>query len=518
MAKNIMIQGTMSNVGKSLLSAALCRVLHQDGYRVAPFKSQNMALNSGVTMDGLEMGRAQILQAQAAGIEPDVRMNPVLLKPTKDAASQVIVNGEVAGSYGARAYFAWKKNLVPKILAAYESLASEYDVIVIEGAGSPAEINLKQDDIVNMGLARMVDAPVLLAADIDPGGVFAQLYGTVELLEEWERRRIKALIINKLRGDETLLQPGIRMLEDLTGIPVAGVLPYLELDLDEEDSMSAELLRRTHGRAVDIALIRLPRISNFTDFGPLTAHPLLGIRYVHRAEEFGTPDLVILPGTKNTLADLRWLKESRLAERITGAAARGTDILGICGGYQMLGEKLTDPRGVEGEGQGVCMEGLGLLPAKTVFSGEKLRRRVRGEVRDGFLAPSRVYGYEIHTGVTRIRSDAGRGRDSAPGENAPAADLELPENVQAAETPSEDPVCVCVRGNVCGTYLHGLFDSGSAVDRLAEHLARKKGLPRPSFRCPDRFARQEEMLDLLADAFRKHMDMQRIMRILERKE
>ena len=304
----IMVQGTMSGAGKSLLCAALCRIFAQDGYRVAPFKSQNMALNSFVTRDGLEMGRAQVVQAQAAGMEPDVRMNPILLKPSSDTGSQVIVNGEVRGQMPAAAYFKMKRSLIPDILAAYNSLAEEVDIIVIEGAGSPAEINLKADDIVNMGLAKLVDAPVLLAGDIDRGGVFAQLYGTVALLEPDERTRIKGLLINKFRGDVEILRPGLAMLEEKTQLPVLGVIPYLKVDIEDEDSLSTRLEAGRAVKPLDAAILRLPHISNFTDFMPLEQHPLLGVRYVQSPRQLGTPDVVILPGTKNTIDDLLWLR------------------------------------------------------------------------------------------------------------------------------------------------------------------------------------------------------------------
>ena len=311
-AKCIMVQGTMSGAGKSLLCAALCRIFAQDGYRVAPFKSQNMALNSFVTRDGLEMGRAQVVQAQAAGIEPDVRMNPILLKPSSDVGSQVIVNGEVRGQMSAAAYFKMKRALIPEILSAYNSLAETVDIIVIEGAGSPAEINLKADDIVNMGLARLVDAPVLLAGDIDRGGVFAQLYGTVALLEPEERARIKGLLINKFRGDVEILRPGLAMLEEKTQLPVLGVVPYLKVDIEDEDSLSTRLDAGKTVHPLDAAILRLPHISNFTDFMPLEQHPLLGVRYVQNIRQLGTPDLIILPGTKNTVDDLLWLRQSGL--------------------------------------------------------------------------------------------------------------------------------------------------------------------------------------------------------------
>ena len=358
-AKCIMVQGTMSGAGKSLLCAALCRVFAQDGYRVAPFKSQNMALNSFVTRDGLEMGRAQVVQAQAAGIEPDVRMNPILLKPSSDVGSQVIVNGEVRGQMKAADYFRHKKQLIPDILAAYNSLAEEVDIIVIEGAGSPAEINLKADDIVNMGLAKLVDAPVLLAGDIDRGGVFAQLYGTVELLEPEERARVQGLIINKFRGDVEILRPGLTMLEEKTRLPVLGVVPYLNVDIEDEDSLSQRLDVKNVVKPLDVAIIRLPRLSNFTDFISLEQHPLLGVRYVESTRGLGAPDCIILPGTKNTVDDLLWLRQSGLEAAILKLAERGTPILGVCGGYQMLGQQLEWPGAVPaGAGPAAHPDGL----------------------------------------------------------------------------------------------------------------------------------------------------------------
>ena len=359
-AKRIMVQGTMSGAGKSLLCAALCRIFAQDGYRVAPFKSQNMALNSFVTRDGLEMGRAQVVQAQAAGVEPNVRMNPILLKPSSDTGSQVIVGGEVRGQMSAAAYFKMKRQLIPEILAAFDSLSEEADIVVIEGAGSPAEINLKADDIVNMGLAKLVDAPVLLAGDIDRGGVFAQLYGTVALLEPEERARIAGLVINKFRGDVDILRPGLAMLEEKTGLPVLGVVPYLHVEIEDEDSLSERLNARDAVKPLDVAVIRLPHISNFTDFIPLEQHELLGVRYVQRARELGAPDLVILPGTKNTMEDLLWLRQSGLEAAVRKLAQAQTPVLGVCGGYQMLGQTLDDPAGTE-SGKPLSLAGLGLL-------------------------------------------------------------------------------------------------------------------------------------------------------------
>ena len=301
MALNLMLQGTMSNAGKSLLAAALCRIFRQDGYRVAPFKSQNMALNSFITAEGGEMGRAQVVQAEAAGIAPDVRMNPILLKPTTDSGSQVIVNGQVVGNMRATEYYRRKREFLPVVTAAYESLAAEYDVIVIEGAGSPAEINLKQDDFVNMGLAKLVDAPVLLIGDIDRGGVFAQLYGTIALLEPDERTRVKGTIVNKFRGDRAILEPGLRQLEALCGVPVAGVVPYTTADIDDEDSLTERFSRGTARKLVDIAVIRLPKISNFTDFSPFERYENVSLRYVDHVGALGTPDMILLPGTKSTI-------------------------------------------------------------------------------------------------------------------------------------------------------------------------------------------------------------------------
>ena len=361
MAKAIMVQGTMSNVGKSLITAGLCRIFQQDGYRVAPFKSQNMALNSFITADGMEMGRAQVMQAEAAGIAPDVRMNPILLKPTNDVGSQVIVNGEVLGTMSARDYFAFKHKLVPDVMKAFHALSAENDIIVIEGAGSPAEVNLKDEDIVNMGMAKMAKAPVLLVGDIDRGGVFAQLIGTVDLLEAEERKMVKGLIINKFRGDKTILDPGIAILEAKSGIDVVGVAPYLHIDVEDEDSLSERLEFRGNGEAatlIDIAVIRLPRISNFTDLNVMETIPGVSVRYVKNAQELKDPDMIVLPGSKNTISDLLWMRQNGLEAAILKQAGSGKVVFGICGGYQMLGETLSDPLGLETSG---TVRGMGLL-------------------------------------------------------------------------------------------------------------------------------------------------------------
>ncbi len=496
--KKIMIQGTMSGAGKSLLVTALCRIFREDGLRAAPFKSQNMALNSYITKDGLEIGRAQAAQAEAAGLLPDVRMNPILLKPTSDIGSQLIVNGRVRGTYRAAEYFRMKKQLIPDILAAYESLASENDVIVIEGAGSPAEINLKADDIVNMGLAELVDAPVALVGDIDPGGVFAQLFGTIMLLPENERARIVGTIINKFRGDAAILRPGLGMLKELTGVPVLGVVPYTDVDIDDEDSLSRRLTGREHDRPVDVAVIRTPRIANFTDITPLTAHPALGVRYVGRADAFGDPDLVILPGTKNTMDDLAWLRESGLEARIIRHASASGPVLGICGGYQMLGEVLSDPDGHESGKTGYELRGLGLLPTSTVFCGEKIRRQTELVVKSGPFAGARLTGYEIHMGRTRLADGA-----------EPFA-----RKLQSDPADSEGGFEGCRRENVFGTYLHGLFDTGELTEKLAAYLLERKGLTPKSVRVESRTAYKERQYDRLAAVVRESLDMEAIYRAM----
>ncbi|MBF1150475.1 MAG: cobyric acid synthase, partial [[Eubacterium] sulci] len=378
-AKCIMVQGTMSGAGKSLLCAALCRIFKQDGYKVAPFKSQNMALNSYVTRNGMEMGRAQVMQAEAAGIEPDVRMNPVLLKPSSDIGSQVIVLGEVRGQMTATEYYEYKNSLMPEVMKAYNELAEENDIIVIEGAGSPAEINLRENDIVNMGMAEAAGAPVLLAGDIDRGGVFAQLYGTVKLLTDDEQKRIAGLIVNKFRGDIDILAPGLKMVEEKTGIPVLGVIPYIRVDIDDEDSLAPRLNAKSEVKPLDIAIIRIPRMSNFTDFAPLEAHEVIGARYVQSAEELHNPDMVIIPGTKSTMDDLLWMRQNGIESAIQKLASSGTPVLGVCGGYQMMGEKLSDPYHIEGDLEE--MHGMGLLPTETTFTQIKTRTRFTADVK-----------------------------------------------------------------------------------------------------------------------------------------
>ena len=489
-ARSIMVQGTMSGAGKSLLTAALCRIFRQDGYRVAPFKSQNMALNSYITRDGLEMGRAQVMQAEACGIEPDARMNPVLLKPSSDTGSQVIVLGEIRGQMSAADYYNYKTSLMPEIMKAYDSLAEDYDIIVLEGAGSPAEINLKENDIVNMGMAKAASAPVLLAGDIDRGGVFAQLYGTVKLLDQEEQDQILGLIVNKFRGDPDILAPGIAMLEERVGKPVLGVVPMVHVDIDDEDSLAPRLQGNPEDAVspLDVCVIRLPRISNFTDFAPLEAHPMIKLRYVSRPDKLGDPDLVILPGTKSTTADLLWLRSSGLEARLLQLASGGRMVIGICGGYQMLGEELLDPDHNEGEAD--SLRGLGLLPVTTHFEAEKTRTRVQArvttEMAGGAFRGLSLDAYEIHMGRSDVRGEA------------------------FASLGEEGRQEGCCFGNVFGTYLHGLFDTGELTEALVKELCRQKGIPYEASQIVDRRTYADKQYDILADAVRKALDMKAI--------
>ena len=480
MAKKIMIQGTASNSGKSLICAALCRIFTEDGYKVAPFKSQNMALNSFITEDGLEMGRAQVMQAECCNIKPDVRMNPILLKPTSDEGSQVIVNGKVLKNMKARDYFKMKKNLIPDIMKSFNELEEEFDIIVIEGAGSPAEINLKSDDIVNMGLAKMVDAPVLLVGDIDRGGVFASLAGTMLLLDDDEKERVKGTIINKFRGDVEILKPGLVQLEEIIKVPTMGVVPYVNVDVDDEDSLSDRFTRKDKAQVIDIAVIRTPRISNFTDFNALEYIDGVSLRYVGSVKDLKEPDLIILPGTKNTMADLSWLRESGLEASILKHASKDKPVIGICGGYQMLGTVLKDPLGVE---HGGVMSGLGLLDQETIFEGEKTTTRVSGKLNEvgGIfkdLSHVEYEGYEIHMGKTTNNKT------------------------------------IVNNKNVYGSYIHGIFDKEEVSKTIIESLLKKKGKSIEELKTYDMNKYKNEQYDILAAEVRKALDMDKVYEIM----
>lgn len=491
MAKSIMIQGTMSNVGKSIIVAALCRIFKQDGFRCAPFKSQNMALNSYITSDGLEMGRAQVFQAEAAGIEPSVLMNPILLKPTDNVGSQVIVNGKVLGNMKASDYFKYKKKLIPDIMDAYNKLAEKYDIIVIEGAGSPAEINLKKDDIVNMGMAKMAGSPVLLIGDIDRGGVFAQLLGTLMLLEEDEKSLVKGLLINKFRGDKNILKSGLDMLEQMGSKPVAGVIPYIYCDLEDEDSLSGKLEQTENKGLIDIAVIRLPKISNFTDFDVFRQFEDVSVRYVSKVSELKKPDLIIIPGTKNTISDMKWLRECGIETAIKKLASENVPVFGICGGYQIMGEKIEDPDYTENGGS---IAGMGLLGIKTVFKKEKTRTRVSGKFKNisgifSELSGKEFSGYEIHMGGSLgVKNSM----------------LELSNGNTDGD----------FHNSIYGCYIHGIFDENGIAESIVRSLYDAKGLDYTS-KVIDRKAYKERQYDILADEVRQNIDMDFVYKILE---
>jgi len=492
-----MIQGTASSAGKSILVTALCRIFRQDGWRVAPFKAQNMALNSFVTREGGEIGRAQAVQAEAAGIEPSVHMNPVLLKPEADAKSQVIVLGKAVTTLKAGDYYDYTPRLLTVIADSLARLRAAYDIVVIEGAGSPAEINLKEREIVNMRIANLADAPVLLVGDIDRGGVFAALVGTLELLTEEERDRIKGFIINKFRGELELLKPGLRQLEAKTGKPVIGVVPYFrDIAIAQEDSVFLEQRQVGPSRGdLDIAIIRLRHIANYDDFDPLeqAGHT---VRYIATAGELGHPDLIILPGTKSTIADLNHLWREGLAAAIIGLARSGTPVAGICGGYQMLGKTITDATGVESEGGAI--RGLGLLDCETVFQPVKTTTQVRARVvaEDGLLGDMKgmeVTGYEIHMGQTLTGNCTPALRTFA----TPRGAADYYDGAVSRQYP------------VFGTYLHGLFHNADFTLALLNSLRRRRGLPAET----GTIANRDEQYDKLAEIVRRSLDMSAIYRM-----
>jgi adenosylcobyric acid synthase len=467
-ARVLMVQGTASHVGKSVLVSAFCRIFRQDGYRVAPFKAQNMSNNSYVTRDGGEIGRAQAVQAEAAGVEARVEMNPVLLKPEADHLAQVVLLGRPLLSAGARDYIALKAQLWESIRTSLDTLRNDYDIVVIEGAGSPAEINLKATEIVNMRVARYADAPVLLCGDIDRGGVFAALVGTLELLEPEERATVKGLVINKFRGDASLLTDGLVWLEQRTHIPVIGVVHHFrDIHIPEEDSVALELPVRSQGGAVlDIVVVRLPHISNFDDFDPLARENGVALRYVDSPADLGHPDLVILPGSKTTIPDLAWMEARGLATAVRTLHRDGAAVIGVCGGYQMLGTRLYDPEGVESSR--AEMDGLGLLPMTTVFAGSKETHRIQGEVilDHGLLAGAKglaIRGYEIHMG-----------RTTGPDANAAFRIQDRSDAAVTASTAFDG--ALDASGWLLGTYIHGLFHNGALRQVLLRALARRKGV------------------------------------------
>ena len=500
-ARPLMIQGTASTCGKSLMCAAFCRIFRRQGYRVAPFKAQNMSNNSFVTRAGLEMGRAQVVQAAAAEVEPDVRMNPVLIKPSSDTGAQVVLGGKPAFTMDAVHWHDTREQLRGVIREAWNSLSGDYEIIVLEGAGSPAEINLKKNDVVNMGMAAMADAPVLIVGDIDRGGVFASLAGTMQLLDENERERVKGFIINKFRGDAGLLEPGLRQIEELTGIPVLGVVPWIDHTIDDEDGVSGRFATvHPAADAIDICTIRLPHISNFTDFIPLETIPGVSMRWCDRIETFGTPDLLIIPGTKATITDLHQLKKSGIADAVKKYADAGGTILGICGGFQMLGTAITDAANTE---SATCSEtGLGLLDMVTRFQSGKTTVQttavLNGDASWLFAGADGVEaaGYEIHHGRSTF------GPSLVPFTQSTADDGSV--RITGVASPA---------GTILGTYLHGLFDRRTVTAALVDAIRQRKGLVKTGAVGPDRIEALNRELDRLAEAVRNAVDMEAIRRI-----
>src|SRR3989344_5027792 len=492
-ARPIMLQGTASHVGKSILVAALCRIFKEHGLRVAPFKAQNMALNSFVTRDGGEIGRAQAFQAEAAGLEPTVDMNPILLKPTSDMGAQVIIHGRVYGNMSAREYHRFKKEAKRYVMESYSRLSEKNDVIVIEGAGSPAEINLRENDIANMGLADMVDAPVILIGDIDRGGVFASLIGTMELLTSPERKRVQGFIINKFRGDIELLKPGLDFLENKTGLPVFGVVPYLkDIILPDEDGVVLEQGQGARGKGqgkLNIAIIKLPRISNFTDFDAFRFEPDVVLRYITRSAELDYADVVIIPGSKNTIEDLLWLRETGIAGQIINYAKNGGRVIGICGGFQMMGRVVKDP---------YCMKsslkeakGLGLLDVETVLEKEKRTYQVEAMIDARCkMQDARVKGYEIHMGETASHEQP----------------FSIIINRNKGIVKMNDGA-VSGNGKIWGTYIHGIFDNDEFRTGLLNEIRAKRSLHMQgiiSFQ-----DKKDEGIKKLAEVVNKNIDIQR---------
>lgn len=508
MANYIMMMGTSSHVGKSILATAMCRILYRKGRKVVPFKAQNMALNSYVTRDGDEMGRAQVAQAEAAGMEPMVDMNPVLLKPTGNAASQVIIMGKPVGNMSAREYHrGYSLKAFDAVKEALGRLDKEYDTIVIEGAGSPAEINLKANDIVNMRVAKYLQAPVLLIADIDRGGALASLVGTLELLDEEERALVKGLVINKFRGDVTLLTPAIDFLEEKTGKPVLGVVPHIDqMGIDDEDSVSLEekQVAPTEGD-IRIAVIQTPKISNFTDFDALAHEKDVALYYVKSVEDLGEPDVIMLPGSKNTTEDMLYLRKSGLGEKILAHAKAGKAVIGICGGYQMLGEVIRDPQHTESQNDEVA--GLGLLGMETVFASEKLTSQVVAQCQDlHFMGQSisadNLQGYEIHMGHTAFTREA----DKHPFTVCQRRGKACASQEGTANT----------AGNVFGTYIHGVFDNDVFRRSVLNAIRHSKGLEALA-NTRNVMAEKQQAYEHLADVVENALDMEKLYQIMGEK-
>jgi len=501
-AARLMIQGTSSSVGKSVLAAAFCRIFYQEGYLVSPFKAQNMALNSFVTAVGGEMGRAQVVQAQAAGVDPEVRMNPILLKPSGPTGSQVVIMGQSQGNVTALRYHGeYQRMTWPFVQDALHGLLNDFEIVVIEGAGSPAEVNLKSNDIVNMRVALEANSPVLLVADIDRGGALASVVGTLELVEPEERAMIKGIIFNKFRGELALLQPALDFIEERTGIPVVGVVPYFKIRIPDEDSVALnEALEKpsvSSAEQLDIAVVRFPYISNFTDFDALQDETDVNVRYVTEAANLGKPDLVILPGSKNTLADLRFLHESGLGAQLQALCEQDVPLIGICGGYQMMGRSVMDPLHTESELEE--MIGLGILPMVTEFYPQKHTVQSKGTIladRDFFSACTgeTVVGYEIHMGRSTL--DEGQ----LPLFKLTSNGVSYADGLQA--------------GNAFGTYLHGIFDNDGLRTALLVWLWQRRDRLRPVEASLSQAALRESAFNELADLVRQSVDIERVRTIM----
>ena len=498
-----MLQGTASNVGKSTIVTGLCRIFTQDGKKVTPFKSQNMALNSYITKEGLEMGRAQVSQAEACGLDPIADMNPILLKPNGNGTSQVIVRGKVVGDMASPEYYEYKKDLEIVLDDVFKDFENKYEVVVMEGAGSAAEINLMDRDISNMGMAKIADAPVILVGDIDRGGVFASLAGTMMLLKEEDRKRVKGVIINKFRGKKELLDSGVKMLEDIIKVPVLGVLPYTDIKIEEEDSVTTRFKKVVGKKDVHIEVVRTPHMSNFTDFNIFETQEDVSLRYVDYGEALGDPDIVIIPGSKSTIDDLRFLRENGLENQIKALHKQGKLVIGICGGYQMLGKLLKDPYHVESELDE--FEGIGLLDVDTVFELEKTTTQVKGKMEDGLngylkeLSNKDVTGYEIHMGMTYKREGCKTGV---------VVTEKLGEKVNY-------PVgSVNADGSVFGTYLHGIVDNIDFTRTLLNQVRVNKGLEKIESKVSSFEEFKNKEYDRLADYLREHLDIEKIYEIM----
>ena len=489
--KNLMVQGTASSVGKSLITTALCRLIYKKGYSVCPFKSQNMALNSYITENGLEMGRAQVVQAEACGIKPEVYMNPILLKPTSNRKSQVILNGRVVENMGAVKYSEYKEGLKKEILKNYDYIKSNYDVSIIEGAGSPVEINLTKGDIVNMGMAHMADSPVILVADIDRGGVFASVVGTMTLFTPEEKARVKGIVINKFRGDVKILEPGLRQLEEIIGVPVLGVVPHTKLDIEDEDGVTDKFKRKTIDKDIRVSVIKLKHMSNFTDLDAFNLYEDVSVKYIDRVEDLGDEDMIVIPGSKSTIDDLKELKEMGIAEKIVKLAKSGTIIFGICGGYQMLGGKIEDPQKLEGNVSEIS--GLGLLDLTTTMQKSKNTLQYNGEILtdDGLfegLYGKPIKGYEIHQGITNGKE-------------------------KGIFLDGEKYINGVIKNNIIGCYIHGIFDNTEFTRGFLNNIRAQKGLG--GIDATTTFEEfKEKEYDKLAKVVEESLDMEKLYKII----